>query len=103
MPYPPMKGLDGGCAGKDDEIECSDLAECNIEGREGHGRRDFDGGDEDRNRPQPQQLIGERGRLVRSACDENPTIFKRKHFSKSSVLSLNFLQKLLRDQEGLSF
>jgi hypothetical protein len=66
-----VEGFDCVRAGEDEPVVGAEAGQGSVEGGEGDGRRDLNGGDEDSGRSEGFELSGEFGGLVASSGDED--------------------------------
>ena len=66
-----MEGFNGVGAGEEEPVEAVEVGEGGVEGSEGGGVDDLDGGDEDGFGAEGAQVVGERRGLVGGAGDED--------------------------------
>lgn len=72
-----VEGVDGVGAGEDEPVVGTDGGERGVEGGEGFGRGELDGGDEDGRCAEGLELSSEGGGLLTSAGDEDPDLGER--------------------------
>ena len=71
-----MEGFDGVGAGEEEPVVGAEVGEGGVEGGEGVGWDDLDGGDEDGGRAEGFELGGEVGGLVAGSGDEDAFVFE---------------------------
>jgi hypothetical protein len=74
-----MEDFDGVGASEEEPIIGAEAGKGGVEGGEGGGRSDLDGGDEERDRAERFEPVGEFGSLVTGPCDEDASGVKRRH------------------------